>query len=287
MPQCPEKEGISRRTGRQVHGSAVLVQRVQARALAADKGIAGEALRQFAVEADQRPVGIPVFEQMEGVPEGVVVIEASFIGEESRVLVETQHAHANTAPLVQSIQHPGILFRLGIEYPRIEHGIGHQTPITARGGGGQGRVGLFLPVKQYIGNEGRVYVAPHAFIHCPENRLTIPFHPVFQRRVRFPHLTQHRGHIAQATPAGGIGLQVPNRHRNIRGIKVLRRQAGSGIKVVDKERDQGFPGGTVLLHKPVVSREPVELGQGAQFPARYRVLVLRYGMAQQGEEHGP
>ncbi len=70
------------------------IQCVEARSFATDERIAGESLGQFAVEADEGPVGVVVSQEVECVAGRVIVVDAALVGEELGVLVESQHAHA-------------------------------------------------------------------------------------------------------------------------------------------------------------------------------------------------
>ena len=75
---------------------------IETRPLPADEGVAGQSLREFSVETDERAVHFVAAEQGHHVAQRIEIIDSVLIGEEARMLIEATMPIA-TPPRVWSV----------------------------------------------------------------------------------------------------------------------------------------------------------------------------------------
>ncbi len=111
----PEEERISCAVRREIHLPTELVQRFRVCPLRTDEGIAGESLRELAVEADQGPVNFVALQELQNVAKSIQIVYVLLHHPEGRGRVRAHHAHHQAALLLEIVQNPLGGFRVVLE----------------------------------------------------------------------------------------------------------------------------------------------------------------------------
>jgi hypothetical protein len=192
-------------------------------ALAAEERVAGHALGEVAVEADEGAVAFVALQELELVAQTVENIDAGLFSEFTLVRHAADHAHGETAVSARILDHPIFAFRAGAENAGADDVRRHQVVITAQPRGWDGVVGFFR-AEERVGDEGRLHGAALALGNRIEDDFAKigRFAPQFLGTRLVAEVVQDGGQIAQPAPAICIRIQRVNLLADVAGIIVFR-----------------------------------------------------------------